>query len=456
MSFRRTLTLPLLGLLAACTTAGGDPERTATAQQPIIGGIPDTFRSYVVGVGDNQGVICTGTLISRRTVITAGHCYSQGKPKGGITKVYFGNSVALASAPTVVNTAQAVRMPGYNDTSLHNDLTLVQLAGDAPTQPAPILRETLENTPEWIGPNFTFVGYGNDGSFNYDTRRVAVFPISKIGPASDVGIDTGSGPIDETMFYFRVPKKNTCDGDSGGPAFVVRGGVEYHAGSTSYGDGPCKVDGVDQRTDLPAINAFIQATIDQFEGTDPCRADGVCDESCNANNTLVDPDCAPNHCGADGMCVISCVDPPDPDCPAVDHCSADGVCDPTCASTDFDCIPPPTPDAGTMDAGGTGGIRRRGHRDQQQRLDEQQHERGRRQHRHRRRGRVGDQRPGRGHGRHGRERRGLQLRGARPGRARQRDGARARGPGARVGATAAAGLILPFSSTPLQPGLESG
>ncbi len=181
-------------------------------------------------------------------------------------------------------------------------------------QPAPLLRETMDGSAAFVGPSFTFVGYGNDGAQHYDVRRVAAFPIDRVGPASDVGLDTKTGPIDGTMFYYRAPLKNTCDGDSGGPAFVARAHVERLVGSTSYGDAACQIDGVDARTDAPQIAAFIQPTIDRFEGADPCRADGVCDESCNTGPDLVDPDCAPDHCGADGICALSCVDPPDPDC----------------------------------------------------------------------------------------------------------------------------------------------
>jgi MYXO-CTERM domain-containing protein len=349
------LVTPLLAFaLAACATEP-EPEPVGEAHAPIIGGIHDTFRSYVVGVGDEKGAFCTGTLISRRTVLTAGHCYSKsGGLQGGITRIYFGPDVTARGS--WVGTAQAVRHPMFNKATLSHDLTMVELDSDAPSQAAPLLRETMESTPEFVGPNFTFVGYGNDGSSNYGIRRVAVFPILAVGPAGDVGKESGTGPIDASQFYYRAPSKNTCDGDSGGPAFLPRDGVERLAGATSYGDGPCLVDGVDARTDLPEIKAFIQPMIDAFEGMDPCRADGVCNESCNTGGQLRDPDCAPNHCGADGICVISCVDPPDPDCMRAPRCELDGVCDPTCGSTDPDCVAAPAGDATTSaGAGGSGG-----------------------------------------------------------------------------------------------------
>jgi hypothetical protein len=140
--------------LAGCSGGGPDstPELTAEAPAPIVGGIPDVFRSYVVGVGDDFGAFCTGTVISRRSVLTAGHCY------GGITRVFFGP--VLTVNPTSVAVAKEVRHPGYNNVSLANDLSMLELAADAPTQPAPMLRETMDAS--FVGPTFSFVGYGDD------------------------------------------------------------------------------------------------------------------------------------------------------------------------------------------------------------------------------------------------------------------------------------------------------
>jgi len=246
--------------------------------------------------------------------------------------------------------------PSFDEATRTNDLALIELADDAPSQAVPLLRETMTNTPEYLGPRFAFVGYGDDGQGNRGVRRVATFPIAAVGPAC-VGVDTGTGPIDGTKFYYRFAGEDTCNGDTGGPALLPSGPVERLAGATSFYGKACATDGDDARTDAPQIAAFIQPTIDLFEGADPCRADGVCDESCNTGHQLVDPDCAPAHCGADGICVLSCTDTPDPDCAAVDHCGPDGVCDPSCAPADPDCQPADggSPEVAAACGAGTGG-----------------------------------------------------------------------------------------------------
>jgi len=330
-------------LLVHLGCSDGSPSRLGTVAEPIIGGVPDTWRSYVVGVGDDVDWFCTGTVISKRTILTAGHCYKGNKPGGGITRVYFGNVIAVATNPATVTVDQAIKDPLYNNGSVTHDLALVHITSDAPSEVAPLLRETMDAS--FIGPDFSFVGYGLDDNNMYDVRRVVTFPIVAIGPDATVGLDTKTGPIDETMFYYRPTGKNTCFGDSGGPSFVARAGVERVAGTTSTGDAACAIDGVNQRTDAPAIASFIQPTLDLLEGNDACRSDGMCNDACNVG-VLVDPDCAEQHCVADGLCVLSCVAPVDPDC-AVERCGPDGACDPSCMPAD--------PDCGGGGGGGAGG-----------------------------------------------------------------------------------------------------
>lgn len=291
----------------ADTLAGDDGEQPVlTSRQRIVGGAVDTAHAYVVGVGNRMRAYCTGTVISRRTVITAGHCHA------GATRVYFGTNLGRRSAS--VRVEEARRHPAFDGATLENDLTLLKLESDAPVQPAPLLRESMENNGWYVGPDYTFVGYGvSDGvtGAGFGTRRVVTFPILAVGPARVGGTP---GMISDTQFYYQVPAMNTCAGDSGGPAFLVRWGVERHAGVTSFGDDPCTLDGVQARTDRHQIARFIQPTIDEFEADNPCRADGLCEASCDVGPEVVDPDCADLHCGADGVCSLACVQPADPDC----------------------------------------------------------------------------------------------------------------------------------------------
>ncbi|WP_437968164.1 trypsin-like serine protease [Sorangium sp. So ce260] len=304
--------LCLGGLGCADTPAGDEGEQPLlTSRQRIVGGAVDTAHAYVVGVGNRSRAFCSGTVISRRTVITAGHCH------GTLTRVFFGASLGRRSATVRIETSR--RHPDYDPGTLENDLTLLKLESDAPVQPAPLLRESMENSGWYVGPDYTFVGYGvSDGvaGTGFGMRRVVTFPILAVGPAQVGGTP---GMIDATQFYYQVPAMNTCSGDSGGPAFLVRWGVERHAGVTSFGDDPCTLDGVQARTDLDQISRFIQPTIDEFEADNPCRADGLCDATCDVGPELVDPDCADRHCGADGVCALACVAPADPDCALPDE-----------------------------------------------------------------------------------------------------------------------------------------
>jgi hypothetical protein len=353
--FRAVTTVIGLSAAQGCSDPATSSRLEPIARQPagIVGGIADPNHRYVVSLGG-----CTGTVISKHTVLTAGHCY------GAVsTTVGFGPTVAGA---TTVRVTSKVRDPLYADICDQDatyDLTVVRLAEPAPTQAAPLLRATLDNTPKYVGPSWVWVGYGRTGpSGGTGTKRVATFPIDLVGPAPGQG---SLCEIPETLIYATSRGRMTCNGDSGGPSFWVNGGVEYLAGVTSSGDNACMLDGTQQRSDQPYLDHFIQAQIDANEGTDPCRSNGVCDETCNTGGQLGDPDCASRHCGADGICAEACVAPRDPDCAPLDstNCGDNGVCDLACpmdpdctrdCGAEGNCIPncpTPDPDCAGQDAG---------------------------------------------------------------------------------------------------------
>ncbi len=314
-----TLVVLLAGMATffGCAAEAAEQEEVGTSNDAIIGGTLETGHAYVVALGGDTRASCTGTVISRRSVLTAAHCL--GSP---VKKIYLGNTV-LGGARTIAVT-KAVRHPGYATTGGKptNDLAVLQLAEDAPVQAAPLFRDNLENTSEFIGPKFTFVGYGDNqvasspwgGTGGFGTKRITQFAIKAVGPATVGGTP---GTIDATMFYYNVPGLSMCHGDSGGPAFFVQDGVEHVAGVTSFGNPRCSSDGVQQRSDAPQIAAFIQAQIDANENNGVCRSDGTCNESCNTGGEVGDPDCAAAHCAADGICSSACVS--DPDCSATEH-----------------------------------------------------------------------------------------------------------------------------------------
>ncbi|MEZ4399739.1 MAG: S1 family peptidase [Kofleriaceae bacterium] len=321
-------------------TAGcGEPPPLGQAPAPIVNGVTDLNHRYVVGVGGTTQAFCTGTVVSRRTVVTAGHCI------GGVRNIFVGPSVT-GGAATRVPVIEEVRHPRYralpNDNATY-DLGLLHLGADAPVQAAPLFRDTLTNTPRFLGPALVFVGYGatSGGGAGFGIKRATTFPIKIVGPAVVGGSYPAPDDLTAELFYYLgtdTMGRNTCNGDSGGPAFFVEHGVEHLIGVTSSGDAACTLDGADQRTDLPFVTDFIQPYLDAWEGADRCRADGACADGCDQGGQLGDPDCAAARCGADGVCAEACTAPRDPDCAATsaDACGDDGVCDPACAA-DPDC-----------------------------------------------------------------------------------------------------------------------
>jgi MYXO-CTERM domain-containing protein len=113
------------------------------------------------------------------------------------------------------------------------------------------------------------------------------------------------------MFGYDQQPGGPCSGDSGGPSYILRDGVEYVAGVTSYGDQECAQYGASTTADRFAgwIDAFIAPEI--------C-GNGIDDDG---DGRI---DCADRECGGDTTCPDTCETAEAVHCQDVIHSTTDG------------------------------------------------------------------------------------------------------------------------------------
>jgi len=196
----------------------GPGTRLATGQE---------FRDCVcvgIRVGTNDQFCCTGTLVGKNVVVTAGHCFfcaGAGADKKSV--VYFGTDV---NKPGKTYTGKITRHPKYGKDGLHNDLSVIVLDEDVAVADAKPRRIATKGEID----DSTFiraVGFGNSdfaSTTGFGTKRLVDIPVASI---------SCSRPNDSTKFGcdkklefvagFIGLGPDTCNGDSGGPEYVLIG-----------------------------------------------------------------------------------------------------------------------------------------------------------------------------------------------------------------------------------------
>lgn len=204
--------------------SGRLPAPAATAAKRIVGGdlVPPGGFPSCCCIGDASRWFCTGVVVAPQVVLTAAHCGS------GITRVMVGGnqvSPMLDAGARIVPVRRVIIHPQYRGAPFsENDINVLILNSPAGVVPAPLA--TIEEMR--AASDVELVGFGfNDPErpLGFGIKRQVAAPLGlvKLSPSDDLGQLPSTLGFHEDYEFVAGRKglgRDSCNGDSGGPAYV--------------------------------------------------------------------------------------------------------------------------------------------------------------------------------------------------------------------------------------------
>ena len=209
-----------------------------------VASLPTPVRYSTVGLMNRSGGhLCSATLIADNIVLTAAHCIQSAM------RVYLGNEIRSAST---VRVSEAVIHPNWQSRGRQvapYDIAVVKLSqsiAGANRRPIKISFDPLVRNDQLM-----IAGYGNDGNYRYGSLRytqVSLVSRDRYGRVNTAGSNN----------------RGACDGDSGGPLFVLKNDSWRVAGALSGG---VRCGGGNLYTEVASFKSFIDGAVERFVGT---------------------------------------------------------------------------------------------------------------------------------------------------------------------------------------------
>ncbi|MCB0331885.1 MAG: trypsin-like serine protease [Bdellovibrionales bacterium] len=244
----------------ACDVAGDPAQQNSLSTRIINGDQCVVGESPVVYLLFSYNSSCTGSLIANTSgnawVLTAAHCL-QGSWQNNST------SVTVTSGNDEVDSSLAYFIETYDGNTApygKHDAALIRLP--RPLDGAQTATLLTDDSVITDGAELVIAGYGRIGTGqaqdnNFDADLYAGTMEIDDNGQNDLG-DTGVEEILANFNHSQNTGANTCNGDSGGPAFISDNGTYKIAGITSYGFsancGPTDSSGFANVTDPDILN----------------------------------------------------------------------------------------------------------------------------------------------------------------------------------------------------------
>ena len=215
-------------------------------------------------IGNNGDWFCSGVLVHERVVITAAHCAPV------IDRVYLnGNSINLAGVlGEVVQVDRVIVHPDYSDTYIpSHDIAVLIL--ESPAQTKPIEIATMDEVDN--EDNVVLVGFGYEHPtqpIGFGTKRRVDVPLTNLkllNEAEAVQVENVHGYENDYEFHAgrKALGQDSCNGDSGGPSYIMHDLGFKLAGLTSRAAfssvDPCGDGGIYTRI-TPYLSWLAEAT----------------------------------------------------------------------------------------------------------------------------------------------------------------------------------------------------
>ncbi|MBC7692034.1 MAG: trypsin-like serine protease [Methylotenera sp.] len=187
-----------------------------------------TVALYEPSADGRSGALCTASLISSDTAVTAAHCLTPGGPK---PVMIFGNDIHSPNSEKrqVIREAVNPKWRTHQGKGMdQGDIALVKFPGGLPEGYQPIERANPD-LPIKKGGKVVLAGYGISDALSKSGAGVLRKATVKLDDPR---------PGKSEMVLGQTHGHGACHGDSGGPAFIRQGGRAVLAGVTnrSYPD----------------------------------------------------------------------------------------------------------------------------------------------------------------------------------------------------------------------------